>query len=73
MELGTASAASRGVVRVPEMPELSRNFTIILLAIIVAGIILGLATDIGLFGFAIAAIAALVWIAMAMSARRRAV
>jgi uncharacterized membrane protein len=55
------------------MPELSRNLTILLLAIIVAGIILGLATDIGLFGFAIAAIAALAWIAIAMSARRRAV
>jgi hypothetical protein len=55
------------------MPELTRNLTIILLAIVVAGIILGLATDIGLFGFAIAAIAALFWIAMAMSARRRAV
>jgi len=55
------------------MPERSRNLTILLLGIIVAGIILGLATDIGLFGFAIAAIAALVWIAMAMSARRRAV
>ncbi|HEU4830374.1 MAG TPA: hypothetical protein VFT04_14365 [Gemmatimonadales bacterium] len=60
-------------VRVPLMPELSRTLTIILLAIIVAGIILGLATDIGLFGFIIAAIAALVWIAMAMRARRRAV
>jgi len=55
------------------MLELSRTLKIILLAIIVAGIILGLATDIGLFGFIIAAIAALVWIAMAMRARRRAV
>ncbi len=55
------------------MPERSRTLKIILLAIIVAGIILGLATDIGLFGFIIAAIAALVWIAMAMRARRRAV
>jgi hypothetical protein len=52
------------------MPVLSRNLTLILLAIIVAGIILGLATDIGLFGFALAAIAALVWIVMAMSGRR---
>jgi uncharacterized membrane protein len=55
----------------PAMPELTRNVTIILLAIIAAGIILGLATDIGLFGFAIAALAALVWLAMVMSARRR--
>ncbi len=55
------------------MPELSRNLIILLVAIIIAGIILGLATDIGLFGFALAAIAALVWIAMAMSGRRRAV
>jgi hypothetical protein len=39
------------------MPELSRTLAIILLAIIVAGIILGLATDIGLSGFIIAAIA----------------
>ncbi len=55
------------------MPELSRNLTVILLAVIVAGIILGLATDIGLFGFAVAAIAVLAWVAMAMSARRRSV
>ncbi len=55
------------------MPALSRNLTIILLVIIVAGVILGLATDIGLFGFGIAAVAALVWLAAAMSARRRTV
>ena len=54
------------------MPKLSRTLTIILLAIIVAGIILGLATDIGLWGFVIAAAAALVWLGAAFKARRRA-